>query len=39
MVLRKEPKGARVLSGKDSMPDIASLALASVEEHCGLVTQ
>ena len=37
MVLRKEPIGARVVSSKDSLPDIRCLSLSNVEEHCGLV--
>ena len=37
VVLRKEPRGARVVSSKDSMPDIGCLSLGNVEEHCGLV--
>ena len=30
--------GARVVSSKDSMPDIWCLFLGNVEEHCGLVS-
>jgi hypothetical protein len=37
VVLRKEPRGARVVSNKDYMPDIGCLSLGNVEEHCGLV--
>ena len=37
VVLRKEPRGARVVSRKDSMPDIGCMSLGNIEEHCGLV--
>jgi hypothetical protein len=37
MVLRKEPRGARVVSCKDSMLDIGCISLGNIEEHCGLV--
>ena len=37
MILRKEPREARVDSGKDSMSDIRCLSLGNVEEHCELV--
>ena len=36
MVLRKEQKGARVVSRKDSMLDIRCLSLDNIGEHCGL---
>ena len=36
MVLRKEQKGAKVVSRKDSMLDIGCLSLDNVGEHCGL---
>ena len=32
VVLRKEPRGARVVTGKDSMRDIACLILCNVDE-------
>jgi hypothetical protein len=37
MVLWKEPREARVVSRKESMPDIGCLSLGNVEENCGLV--
>jgi hypothetical protein len=37
VVLKKEPREARVVSSKDSMPDTGCLFLGNVEEHCGLV--
>ena len=38
MVLRKEPKGVRVVSNKDYMLDIGYLSIGYVEEHCGLMS-
>ena len=37
VVLRKEPRGAKVVYEKISMPDIGCLSLGNVEEQCGLV--
>ena len=37
VVLRKEARGARVVSSKDSMPDIGCLSVGNVQEHYGLV--
>ena len=37
MVLEKEPRGATIVSNKDSMSDIGCISLGNVEEHCGLV--
>lgn len=33
----KEPRGARVVSSKNSMPNINCLSLGNVEEHCRLI--
>ena len=37
VVLRKKPRGARVVSSKDSIMNIECLSLGNFEEHCGLV--
>lgn len=36
VVLRKEPRGARVISTRDSIPDIGCLSLGNMGDHCGL---
>jgi len=36
VVLRKEPRGARVISTRDSIPDIGCLSLGNMGDHCRL---
>lgn len=36
MVLRKEPRGAKVISTKDFISNIGCLFLGNMRDHCGL---